>query len=67
MPFNKRTYMQSYVTNNPERMHVYRKREILRRARQQNRLPSKRSIARYAITADELRVLVQPILETRTN
>ena len=67
MPFNKRTYMQSYVTNNPERMHMYRKREILQRARQQHRLPSKRSIVRYAITADELRGLIQPILEARSN
>jgi hypothetical protein len=67
MPFNKRTYMQSYVTNNPERMHMYRKREILQRARQQHRLPSKRSIVRYSITADELRGLIRPILEARSN
>ena len=67
MPFNKHTYMQSYVTNNPERMQVYRKREILQRARQQHRLPSKRSIARYAITAEELRGLIQLIIEARTN
>ena len=65
MPFNRRTYMQSYVTNNPERMHVYRKREILHRARQHNRLPSKRSISFYAITAEELKGLMQPIIDAR--
>ena len=66
MPYShvdmKRDYMKSYVAQHPERMCMYRKREIIRRAQQQSRLPSKRSIARYRITAEELAELMQPIL-----
>lgn len=54
----KRNYMQSYVAAHPERMFMYRKREILRSARQHSRLPSKRSISRYSITAEELAGLI---------
>ena len=54
----KCNYMQSYVAAHPERMFMYRKREILRSARQHIRLPSKRSISRYSIIAEELAGLI---------
>ena len=49
-----RAYMRAYNQTHPERYVAFKRRQVLRYAMLNNRVPTKRSIARYGLTCEEL-------------
>ena len=61
----QRAYMRSWWAAHPERLRSHRRSEVLQRALQHARLPSRRTAELHAFTEAELRPLVERMLRVR--
>jgi len=58
-----RSYLRRYREEHPELCVAFCRNRVLSRARKFGRMPSTRSIARYGLTADELKAVFAHIVE----